>query len=73
METQAHLETKSLILTFDGGMSQGKKITKSKTFSTINDLATDDKLYSTANILAGLQEKTLLKVNKRETSSIREI
>lgn len=70
MTTTALLEKKSLILCFDGGVVDGKQRTINRTFNNINDQATDAKLYSTANLLASVQERDLLEVNKREISSI---
>ena len=70
MTTTATLEKKSLILAFDGGVVDGKQKLINKTFNNINDQATDEKLYSTANLLASVQERDLLEINKREVSSI---
>lgn len=71
-EVSVNLETMSLMLEFDAGVVNGKQTLKNKSYSNIRQTATDESLLKTANTLAGLQERDLLTVRKRVTSSIRQ-
>ena len=70
MAISVHLETKALILEYDGGIVDGKQNTIRRTISRTNSNATDDKYHSTARTLAGLQELGLKAIKKREVSAI---
>lgn len=59
-----------LRLELDGGMVAGRQKITSKSFSAIKTDATDENLYTTAESLAGLQEKDLMKVKKVETTNL---
>ncbi|MBU5255572.1 DUF1659 domain-containing protein [Tissierella praeacuta] len=63
-------EKLSLKLEIDGGMVNGKQKTLSKTFSQIKTTADDTNLYTAATAIANLQEKSLLKVQKVETTTL---
>jgi hypothetical protein len=63
-------EKLALKLELDGGMVNGKQKTLSKTFSQIKTTADDANLHAAATAIAGLQEKSLLKVQKVETTSL---
>lgn len=64
------LESKALVLQLDGGIVDGKQRLINRTFSNVKETATDEKLKESAEILMGLQERDLLKVRKREMTSI---
>lgn len=59
-------ETRKLKLELDGGMNGDKQIIKSKTYSKVKVDAANEDIYAVGTSLAGLQDKTLLKVKKIE-------
>ncbi len=59
-----------LRLELDGGMIDEKQKVISKSFSKIKPNVLDDNLYGTATSLAGLQEDSLLKVKRIETTTL---
>lgn len=63
-------EKLSLKLELDGGMVNGKQKTHSKTFAQIKTTADDTNLHTSAKAIADLQEKSLLKVQKVETTTL---
>lgn len=64
------LQSKKLKIQYDGGVVDGRAITQTKTFSTINEACTDDQLMSAATIINGLQTQTVLGVKKVEESEL---
>lgn len=67
------LNNKALILQFDAGIVDGKQKVINKTFNNINEQATDEKLFSSAEIIRSLQEKNMLKVSKREMHTLSDL
>ena len=65
-------EKKELILELDGGVVNGKQKLVQKRFSNIVSNASDEKIYTVAIAIVGLQEKSLLKVNVRDTDLLTE-
>lgn len=63
-------EKLALRLEFDGGVVNGKQKVHPKTFSQIKTTADDLNLHATAKAIAGLQEKSLLKVQRVETTTL---
>lgn len=61
---------KNLVVELDHGVKNGKQVIKNKTFSNINQSATDQKLHEAAEALMSLQEHTMLQVKKVETTAI---
>lgn len=72
MAISSILSKKSLVLKFDAGVVNGKQTFKSKSFSKINETATDEQMYATAMALTGLQELDLEEINKIDLSRIRD-
>ncbi|HWP97970.1 MAG TPA: DUF1659 domain-containing protein [Syntrophomonadaceae bacterium] len=57
-----------LVLVMDNGISAtGKAQTKDQVFKSVNTLASNDEMYSAAQVLLALQEKTNLSVQRRDT------
>lgn len=71
MAISSVLSRKSLVLKFDAGVFNGKQTFKTKSFSKINETATDEQMYSTAMALADLQEFDLHEINKIDLSRLR--
>ncbi|HAE92089.1 MAG TPA: hypothetical protein DCG60_05495 [Tissierella sp.] len=63
-------EKLALKLELDGGMVNGKQKILSKTFSQIKTTADDGNLHTAAKTIANLQQKSLLKVQKVETTTL---
>ncbi|MGJ0846895.1 DUF1659 domain-containing protein [Tissierella praeacuta] len=63
-------EKLALKLELDGGMVNGKQKILSKTFSQIKTTADDGNLHTVAKTIANLQQKSLLKVQKVETTTL---
>lgn len=63
-------EKLTLRLELDGGMVNGKQKIHPKTFAQIKTTADDTSLHNTAAAIASLQEKSLLKVQRIETTSL---
>lgn len=64
------LNTRSLVLELDGGVVAGKMVKINRNYSSIKETATDEQVYNTGTILAGLQEKDMLDVKVRELSTL---
>lgn len=64
------LNTRSLVLELDGGVVAGTMVKINRNYSSIKETATDEQVYNTGAILAGLQEKGLLDVKVRELSTL---
>lgn len=63
-------EKLALRLELDGGMVNGKQKIHPKTFAQIKTTADDTNLHSAATAIASLQERSLLKVQRVETTSL---
>lgn len=70
MAIQAKKEKLTLRLELNGGLVDGKQKVKTKSFAQIKTTAEDEALLNTASVIAGLQEKDLLKVKRVEITSI---
>lgn len=70
MAIQTVKEKISLRLEFDGGVVNGKQKIHPKSFTQINISAEDEALLNTANVLASLQDRNLLRVKKIETTDL---
>ena len=70
MAIQNLKEKMTLRLELDGGIVNGKQKTIPKSFSQIKTTAEDTALYSTAETLASLQDKGLIKVKRMEITSL---
>ena len=58
---------------FDHGTDlDGKRVVKTKTYSSIKSSATDDNVMAVVSSLAGLQEHTLVGTNRIDNSSLSE-
>lgn len=70
----ADLMSSQLRLVFEDGedMFTGETIYKSKSFNNVKTSATADQLYSVATALAGLQQRPLYLVQRKDSSDIRE-
>lgn len=62
----------SLRLELDGGIVNGKQKIHPKSFTQIKTTAEDQNLYDAATAIASLQEKSLLKVQRVETTTLTE-
>ncbi|MEN1969556.1 DUF1659 domain-containing protein [Lentibacillus sp. N15] len=62
-----------LQLVLDDGMDEetGKPAYKLKSFNHVKTDATADQLFTTANAFAGLQERTLTEINRKDSSKVR--
>ena len=65
-------EKMALKLELDAGIVDGKQKIQSKTLSNIKTNAADENLHGTAIALAGLQNKSLLKVKRVEETLLTE-
>jgi hypothetical protein len=63
-------EKTSLRLELDGGIVDGKQKIHPKSFTQIKTMAEDQDLYNAAAAIAGLQDKSLLKVQRVETTTL---
>ena len=63
-------EKTSLRLELDGGIVDGKQKIHPKSFTQIKTTAEDQDLYNAATAIAGLQDKSLLKVQRVETTTL---
>ncbi len=63
-------EKLTLRLEFDGGVVNGKQKIHPKSFAQIKTTADDLNLHAAAKAIAGLQEKSLLKVQRVETTTL---
>ena len=70
MAITSHLETKALIMEYDGGIVDGNQKKITRTISRTNSNSADEKYYSTAQTIADLQQLDLLGIKKREVSAI---
>lgn len=70
MAITSHLETKALIMQYNGGIVDGKQKVINRTISRTNSVAPDEKYHSTAQTLASLQELDLIGIKKREISAL---
>jgi hypothetical protein len=68
----ATITDSSLRLEFNSGLDEGsgKPLVKAKSFNNIKIDATPDQLYAVAQVLAGLQQHSLKKIERKDTSSI---
>lgn len=60
----------SLKLELDNGVVDGKQKVLSKSFARVNTAAEDTNLFNAATAIGGLQEKSLLKIQKIETTTL---
>lgn len=72
MAIETVLRRKGLSMKLDVGVVNGKQTFKTKSFTSVNQAATDASMYSTAVALAGLQELDLNAVNKNDASEIKQ-
>ena len=70
MAVETYSNGKQLVIRFRVDAGGGKTKLVSKTFSSIDQDATDEKLYSSAMALVDLQERSLEDINKREMHGI---
>ncbi len=70
MTIQAKKEKLTLRLELDGGIVEGKQKVNTKSFTQIKTTAEDEALFNTASVIAGLQEKDLLRVKRVEITTI---
>lgn len=70
MAIQTVKEKLALRLELNGGIVNGKQKIHPKTFAQIKTTADDLNLHATAKAIAGLQERSLLKVQRIETTSL---
>lgn len=70
MAIQTVKEKLALRLELNGGIVNGKQKIHPKTFAQIKTTADDVNLHAAATAIAGLQEKSLLKVQRVETTSL---
>ena len=61
---------KSLVIELDHGLKNGKQVIKNKSFSNINEAASDQNLYEAAKALMSLQKYNILQVKKVDTNAI---
>lgn len=63
----------SVKIKFDQGADlNGGRIIKTKTYASIKSTALDDNIMAVANALAGLQQHTLVGVNRIDNTSLSE-
>lgn len=67
MAIQSIKEKITLRLELDGGLVDGKQKIDSKSFTKLKAEAEDTNLHGTATVIAGLQDRDLVKVKKIET------
>lgn len=72
MAIVSNKEKLALKLELDGGLVDGKQRTISKVFNNVKTNAVDENIHSTAITLAGLQNKSLLKVKRVEETTLTE-
>lgn len=63
-------ERLSLKLELDGGIVNGRQRIQAKTLNNVKTDAADENLFNTAVVLAGLQNKDLLKVKRVEETAL---
>ena len=63
---------KELLLDFDGGIFNGKMKTIQKKYSNIATSALDANVHAVAVAIVGLQTKSLLSINVRDTDLLTE-
>lgn len=70
----ADLMSTQLRLVFEDGedMITGETLYKSKSFNNVKTSATADQLYAVATALAGLQQRPLYLIQRKDSSDIRE-
>ena len=74
MAIQRTTEGSRLQLQFQTGVTgDGKPIVKSRSFSNLKVDAVDENVHAAAEIVAGLQEHTLLVIRRIDTSALDEI
>ena len=66
----ATLYRKTLKVTYDGGVVDGKAVTMSKVYGQIHEACTDGQLLALANLINDLQSKTVLGIRKTEESDV---
>ena len=69
--TTVHKEElgRSLVLPLDNGIDEkGKQLSVSKTFSSIREAAADADVLNSANVLASLQDRSLMEVIVQQRS-----
>ncbi|MEF2293402.1 MULTISPECIES: DUF1659 domain-containing protein [Virgibacillus] len=68
----ATLTDSSLRLEFDNGIdgNTGKKLTKAKSFNNVKITATSEQLYTVAQAIVGLQQLSLLSIERKDSSNI---
>lgn len=60
-----------LVLVMDfGTTAAGKPLTKDRVFKSVNPLTSNENLYSAAQVLLGLQEKTNLSIQRRDIAEL---
>lgn len=63
-----------LILVMDNGLgASGQPLTIARRYSNVKTLALHDDVYSVATTLAGLQDKTMVGVQRRDTADLEEV
>jgi len=72
MTITANKEKMTMKLELDGGIVDGKQKTISKAFNNVKTDALDENIHSAAITLAGLQNKSLLKVKRVEETTLTE-
>ncbi|GGB32367.1 DUF1659 domain-containing protein [Virgibacillus dakarensis] len=70
----AEMYKSTLQLVLDDGVDEltGKPIYKTKSFNNVKTEATADQLYTIAQAFAGLQERPLYDIERKDSSEIRQ-
>lgn len=62
------------LVLYDGDdLVTGKPIYKAKSFNNVKTDATPDQLYAIANAFAGLQERPLFNIERKDSSDVRQV
>ena len=73
MATISTPNASSIKVKFDQGTNlNGKRVIKTKTYSSIKSTATNEDIMAVVNALAGLQQHTLSSTNRIDNSSLSE-
>ncbi|WP_106496192.1 DUF1659 domain-containing protein [Lentibacillus sp. Marseille-P4043] len=71
-ESEVYKSTLSLVLDDGADVLTGKPIYKTKSFNNVKTAAIADQLYTIAQAVAGLQERPLYNIERKDNSEIRQ-
>lgn len=60
----------NLVVVLDGGMANGKQVTKNKTYTRLKPTATDENAKAVGVALMALSKDTVIEYNRVDTSKL---